>query len=219
MKRKPFAEGEFYHIYNHGVEERNIFSDEYDSLRFLESMVLFNTEEPIGSIYEQSFLKDVKKLGGETSKSKLVNIIAYCLNPNHFHLLLEQVSENGVSEFMQRLGGGYTMYFNNRHRRRGALFRGVFRSAHVNSNEYLLHLSAYINLNFRVHQLGGETSKLIRSSWEEYIGIEKEGICDKTIIFGQMAGSRDYKIYAEDALLIMLQRKESEREVKYLSID
>ncbi|MCX6739446.1 MAG: hypothetical protein NT098_05390 [Candidatus Parcubacteria bacterium] len=72
MNRQPFEIGEFYHIYNHGVEGRDIFSDEFDTYRFLESMKMFNSEEPIGSIYEQSFNQD-SKLGGETAKSKLVN--------------------------------------------------------------------------------------------------------------------------------------------------
>ena len=223
MRREQFAEGEFYHIYNHGVEERDIFSEEYDSIRFLESMKMFNDEEPIGSIYEQSFIHDLE-LGGEASKSnkKLVNIVAYCLNPNHFHLILEQISEKGISEFMHRLGGGYTMYYNNKHRHRGSLFRGVFRSIHVSTNEYLLHLSAYINLNDRVHQLGGEASKLIRTRWKEYTdsGIKLEDeMCEKDIILGQFKNKDEYKEYAEDALPIMLDRKKTEREERYLMIE
>jgi REP element-mobilizing transposase RayT len=218
MHREPFAPGEFYHIYNHGVESRDIFSDEFDTRRFIESMNIFNSEEPIGSIYEQSFNRELK-LGGETAKLKLVNIIAYCLNPNHFHLLLEQVSEKGISEFMKRLGGGYTWYFNNRNKRKGNLFQGVFRSSHVTTNEYLLHVSAYINLNDRVHQLGGETAKLVRSSWEEYTGKVKTPMCSKDVVLGQFTNKNEYKIYAEDALPIMLDRKKSEREEKYLMIE
>ncbi len=223
MRREPFVEGEFYHIYNHGVEERDIFSEEYDSIRFLESMKMFNNEESIGSIYEQSFIHDLE-LGGEASKlnKKLVNIVAYCLNPNHFHLLLEQTSEKGVSEFMHRLGGGYTMYFNSKHRHRGSLFRGVFRSIHISTNEYLLHLSAYINLNDRVHQLGGEASKLIRTSWKEYTDSDiklGDEMCEKDIILGQFKNKDEYKEYAEDALPIMLDRKKTEREERYLMIE
>ncbi|MFA5830553.1 MAG: transposase [Candidatus Paceibacterota bacterium] len=218
MFREPFVEGEFYHVYNHGVEKRDIFSDEYDTQRFLDSMRIFNSEEPIGSIYEQSFNHDLK-LDGETAKSKLVNIVAYCLNPNHFHLLLEQVSEKGISEFMKRLGGGYTWYFNNRNKRRGNLFQGVFRSSHVTTNEYLLHVSAYINLNYRVHQLGGETAKLIKSSWEEYTGKVVDPRCSKAIILGQFRNKSEYKEYSEDALPIMLDRKKSEREEKHLMIE
>jgi len=221
VSRIDFSVGEFYHIYNHGIENRDIFKDEFDSLRFLESLIMFNSETPIGSIYEQSFNQE-KTLGGPTSKSKLVNIIAYCLNPNHYHLLLEQVADNGISEFMKRLGGGYTMYYNKRNKRRGHLFHGKFKGVWVNTNEYLLHLSAYINLNDRVHSidsLGGPTSKFIKSSWGEYIGEVKEAVCEKDIILGQFKKNEDYKIYAEDALPIMLDRKKTEREEKYLMIE
>ncbi|MFA5831112.1 MAG: transposase [Candidatus Paceibacterota bacterium] len=222
MSKESFAMGEFYHVYNHGIEDRDIVSDEYDSSRFLESLKMFNSETPIGSIYEQSF-NHVQSLGRPTSKSQLVNIIAYCINPNHFHLLLEQVAENGISEFMKRLGGGYTKYYNQRNKRHGHLFRGKFKAVWVNSNEYLLHLSAYINLNFRVHgindQLGRPTSKLIKSSWEEYTGTTKEPMCEKDIILGQFNNKEEYKEYAEDALPIMLDRKKTEREEKYLMIE
>jgi putative transposase len=219
MNREPFAEGEFYHVYNQGVDKRNIFSNEYDSLRFLESMQIFNNEEPVGSIYEQSFNKDIPQLGGSTPKSKLVNIIAYCLNPNHFHLILEQISEKGISEYMKRLSGGYTSYFNIKEKRKGALFLGRFRSIRVGEDGYLLHLSAYVNLNNRVHQIKDEDTPLLRSSWNEYIGSTKNPICEKDIILGRFKDGNEYKAYAEDALGIMLERKKNEREMRRLSID
>jgi REP element-mobilizing transposase RayT len=218
--RIQFAPGEFYHIYNRGVDKRDIFSDEYDIQRFLESMVVFNSVEPIGSIYERSF-DDIHLLGGATPKLKLVSIIAYCLEPNHFHLILEQIYEGGISEFMKRLAGGYTTYFNLREKRNGYLFQGVFKARHVNTNEYLLHLSAYVNLNDQVHQisLGGATHKLIRSSWEEYIGLVKEPMCKKDIILGQFKNKKEYQEYAEDALPIMLERKKTEREERALMME
>jgi REP element-mobilizing transposase RayT len=219
MNREPFAEGEFYHIFNQGVDKRNIFSDEYDSERFLESMEVFNNEEPAGSIYEQSFNKDIPQLGGSTSKSKLVNIIAYCLNPNHFHMILEQISEGGISEYMKRLGGGYTMYFNAREKRKGSLFLGRFRSVHVGTDGYLLHLSAYVNLNNRVHQLDDEALRLVRSSWGEYTELSEKQLCTKDVILGRFKDGDEYKAYAEDALGIMLERKKNESEMRRLSID
>ena len=146
-------------MYNRGVDKRIIFTDEYDIRRFFQSVVEFNTPQPIGSLYESSF----RRLGGETPKfeGKLVNIIAYCLNPNHFHMLLEQAMDGGISEFMKRLGGGFTNYFNNKYKRSGSLFQGVFKDVHIDTNEYLLHVSAYVNLNDHVHKLGGETPKLV----------------------------------------------------------
>lgn len=211
-RKNAFANGEFYHVYNRGVDKRIIFSDHYDVQRFFQSAVEFNEVDPIGSIYENSF----KQLGGETPKlvERLVNIIAYCLNPNHFHLILEQVEEGGISEFMKRLSGGYTGYFNKKHERSGSLFQGVFKDVHIDSNEYLLHVSAYVNLNDRVHQLGGETPKLVKSksSWEEYMNGGIGGICEKEVIMGQFRNAGEYKEFALSSLESIIQRKEEMRD-------
>jgi REP element-mobilizing transposase RayT len=223
-RKRDFADGEFFHIYNRGVDKRIVFTDNYDAHRFLKSLVEFNTADPIGSLYENSFRKR-DELGGETPKFKsdrrLVNIIVYCLNPNHFHLILEQLTDGGISEFMKRLSGGYTGYFNNKYKRTGALFQGVFKDRHINSNEYLLHVSAYINLNDRVHQLGGETPKLIKSmtSWGEYIGERNNGICEKKIILEQFKNVDEYKKFAFSSLESILKRKEELKDIKDLLLE
>lgn len=211
MRKQPFVDGEFYHIYNRGVDKRNIFTDEKDIDRFIQSMKEFNVTDPIGSIYENSF----NKLGCPTPKSPesaLVNFICYCLNPNHYHFILEQVIDGGISEFMKRLGGGYTSYFNNKYQRSGALFQGRFKSAHINSNEYLLHVGAYVNLNNHVHQLGCWTPKLV-SSWEEYMG-NVRGFCKKDILLEQFKNINEYKIFAEDSLKCILEKQHSLEDIK-----
>jgi len=220
-RKIPLTNGEFYHVYNRGVDKRNIFSDKEEMFRFLQSMDEFNVVEPIGSLYENSF-----RLGGSTAKSKdkmdkkvqhikqknnLVNFIAYCLNPNHYHFILEQVVDGGISEFMKRLSGGYTWYFNNKHKRNGALFQGRFKAIHVESNEYLLHLSSYVNLNDHVHQLGGSTAKLVKSetSWSEYI--EKKGsveeFCKKETVLEQFKNKKEYKAFARESLKGILEKR------------
>lgn len=218
-RKKNFASGEFFHIYNRGVDKRIIFADRYDVQRFFQSMVEFNAVDPIGSLYENSFLK----LGGETPKSgeRLVNIIAYCLNPNHFHLILEQVTDGGISEFMKRLSGGYTGYFNKKHERSGSLFQGVFKDVHIDSNEYLLHVSAYVNLNDRVHQLGGETPKLVESmtSWGEYLDKKVRGICDKGIVLEQFKNIDEYEEFALSSLDSILKRKEELKDFDRFSLE
>lgn len=204
-RKTPFVIGEHYHLYNRGIDKRNIFSNQKDVGRFFQSMVEFNTTDPIGSIYENSF----NRLGGETSKSKkLVEFITYCLNPNHYHFIIKQVQDRGIEKFMQRLGTGYTMYFNEKEKRSGALFQGVFKSIHIDTNEYLLHLSAYSNLNDRAHQLGGETSKLVRSSWGEYLDPRIKGICEKGIILEQFRNAGEYKKFALSSLESIIKRKE-----------
>ena len=201
MRKIPFANGEIYHVYSRGTDKRTIFEDPYDFQRFLQSLQEFNTLDPIGSIYEHSFIKKEDLLGSSTPKSeKLVEIITYCLNPNQFHILLKQTSEEGISKFMQRVGTGYTNYFNKKYERSGSLFQGRFKAIHVDTNEYLLHLSVYVNLNDQVHKLGSSTSK---SSWEEYVGrIRKRetGICQKRVVLGQFKSIEEYKVFAQNTL-------------------
>jgi REP element-mobilizing transposase RayT len=215
MRKTPFVEDEYYHIYNRGVDKRSIFLDEDDVQRFYTSVKEFNVLEPIGSIYENSF---AKKLGSWTSKpvsDSLVNLTAHCVNPNHFHLLLKQETEKGIEKFMHRIGTGYTKYFNSKYKRSGALFQGRFKSVHVDSNEYLLHVSAYINLNDRVHQLGSPTSKLVRSrsSWREYTDERCKGICEKDIVLKQFKSIGEYKKFAFLSLELILERKEKLKDI------
>ena len=230
MRKKPFVAGEYYHVYNRGVDKRNIFSDQNDVQRFLQSMREFNTKEPIGSIYENSFVKP--QLGRETSKlpklgklpksnQKLVDFIAYCLNPNHFHFILRPLSDNGLSEFIKRLAGGYTKFFNNKSNRLGVLFQGVFKSIHVNSNKYLLYLSAYVNLNNEVHQLGNETSKsskLVRNSFNEYINNEP-GFCTKEIILEQFNSKKEYGIFVKEVVGEIAKRRKEDKDFEKLLLE
>ncbi|MBM2817782.1 MAG: Tnp protein [Parcubacteria group bacterium] len=220
MRRKVnFVTGEFYHIYNRGVDKRVIFSDTYDTKRFFQSMEEFNAEKAIGSIYENSFVKKDPKsppaqLGGEASK--LVNFVCYCLNPNHYHFILEQVMDNGIEKFMQRIGTGYTMYFNNRYKRTRSLFQGVFKSSHIDSNEYLLHSSVYVNLNNRVHKIDGDLSW---NSWNEYAGEKSSDFCKKDIILGQFNNRDEYKKFAQSSLIDILKRKEEEKDLENILLE
>ena len=118
----PLITGETYHIFNRGVDKRSIFSDKLDYYRFYNSLILFNTVKQSGSIFELRW-----KNGWIREQSPLVDINAYCLLNNHYHLLLTQVVDGGISEFMKRLGGGYTSYFNERNKRSGSLFQGKYK--------------------------------------------------------------------------------------------
>ncbi len=208
IRKVSFVSGEIYHIYNRGVDKRNIFSHQIDLLRFFQSMQEFNSIDPIGSIFENSFRKG-KELGSRTSKP-LVNFIAYCLNQNHYHFILEQVAEKGIEKFMQKLGTGYSKYFNNKYKRSGVLFQGKFKSKHVDSNEYLLHLSVYVNLNNHPDLLGSKASKLEfnKSSWHEYDGTLKTGgVCKKDIILEQFKNVKEYETFALSSLEDIVQIK------------
>lgn len=216
MKQVKFETGEFYHIYNRGVDKRLVFSDGYDVMRFFQAMDEFNTEKPIGSMYANQFLDE--RIKEERKLKKLVRFVAYCLNPNHYHFILQQVERGGISEFMRRLGGGYTWYFNNKQKRSGVLFQGLFRAKHIKTNEYLIHLSAYVNLNFRVHELNNKIQKLVKSSWEEYLTNTGKGFCSKEIILNQFKND-GYKKFAESSLLDMVERKHKLKDLENLFLE
>lgn len=115
---------------------------------------------------------------------------------------------------MKRIGG-YTWYFNNKYERNGSLFQGVFKSMHIDSNEYLLHVSAYVNLNDRVHKLDGGYSALVqsKSSWKEYVDEGVGGICDKEIVLGQFRNADEYKQFALSSLDSIMKRKAGLRDL------
>lgn len=209
MRKQPLAIGEYYHIYNRGVDKRKVFLSDKDYFRFLTSMKEFNRIDPIFSLHLYNQRKE-KQIVGVGHLQKLVDIICYCLNPNHFHFILKQKTENGVSEFMKRVGGGYTNYFNHQYKRTGALLQGRFKSAHIDNNEYLLYLSAYINRNYFIHGYGDDF-RWPYSSLLEYTGKRSKGICDTSIILDQFKNRNEYQEFMQENALYMKDKKETEK--------
>ncbi len=149
MKKPQFVTEHIYHLYNRGVEKRNIFLANDDYFRTIHDLFEFNDEAPALNIYyKQPSLKSYEVQPRKISMRKiLVEIIAFCLLPNHFHLLVKQKQEGGIVRFMQKFGTGYTMYFNQKYRRVGGLFQGRFKAVRVEKERHLLYLPHYIHLN------------------------------------------------------------------------
>jgi len=215
MREINFVTGEFYHIFNRGVDKREIVSDLHDVNRFLQSMIEFNNVDGVGSIYENSFRQknEIKK-----QRNNLVDFVAYCINPNHYHFILRQKTENGISQFMKKLGG-YSGYYNLRHKRSGSLFQGPFKAVHIDSNEYLLHLSVYVNLNFHKHKLGYRVAKFVKSSWGEYTNESIDGFCKKDIILKQFKNKKEYKDFSEDIFESILEKSGEEKNLQDLLLE
>jgi REP element-mobilizing transposase RayT len=202
FRKEELSNSEYYHIYNRGVDKRVIFEDKQDFFQFLQMLDLFNIDMACGSIDKYKYPNNLKQRG---STSLLVEIVAYCFNSNHYHLLLKQIADNGISKLMQKVGTGYTMYFNQKNDRTGSLFQGRFKSRHIGTDEYLKGLSAYINLNNMIHQntkQRGSTSLLYRSSWWEYGGSKEEGafheVCSKDVILEAFKSKKDYTNFAKN---------------------
>lgn len=134
---KEFAPNSFYHVYNRGVERRVIFMDDQDYTVFIGLLKKYITGENHNKNNRHMF----------TPLSHAVSVIAYCLMPNHFHLLLYQYDITGITQLMRRINTGYAMYFNNKYGREGRLFQGTYKASYINSDAYLHHISRYIHLN------------------------------------------------------------------------
>jgi len=150
MRRLTFVNKEYYHIYNRGVEKRDIFCEYGDYLRCIHYLYELNDRERLSYNLRHCFhLYEAKPRGGpeERERDTIVEIIAYCLMPNHFHLILRQIQSDGISQFMQKLGTAWTMFFNAKYERSGRLFQGVFKARHVKTTEQFIHLTRYIHLN------------------------------------------------------------------------
>lgn len=178
-----FAENEYYHIYNRGVEKRQIFFDEIDYKRFTSLLLLANSDSPVHlSNYQGVSLMEIPK--GDS----IVEIGAWCLMPNHFHLLVKEKQKGGISLFMKKLLTGYSMYFNTRRQRKGVLFDGTFKAKHLYNDNYLKYQYAYIHLNpisiidhgwkeKKIHNVGKAKKFLFsykHSSLQDYLGIKRE---------------------------------------------
>ncbi len=146
MRKTKLENEEYYHVYNRGVERRDIFVDKRDYERFL--YLLFACNDSLPLLNSQFFYRGFASIETYPRERKpIVSIVCFCLMPNHFHLLLKQRVDGGISKFMQKLGTGYTMYFNKKYSRSGVLFQGVFKSRHIDKEEYLTHLTRYIHIN------------------------------------------------------------------------
>ena len=150
-----FSPGEFYHLYNRGTERRTVFLSPKEYERFVLLLYIANNAS---QFHLPTKVSTQQSLFATPREKTLVDIAAYCLMPNHFHLLIREKEKGGISRFMQKLMTGYTMYFNAKQERSGVLFQGKFKATHAVGNRYLKYLIAYIHLN---------PVKLIEPKWKE----------------------------------------------------
>lgn len=169
-RNHAFEIEEYYHCFNRGTEKRNIFLDAQDYNYFLKSLDAYNSKIVRGKLRLYPTVMVDKKV---------VEIITYCILPNHYHLVLKELVENGISFFMKRVGVGYTMYFNKKYRRSGVLFQGKFKSKHIPTDQDLRQVVAYVTNNFQVH--GISNSKLYRSKLNHDSDIVRGWTSDNTM--------------------------------------
>lgn len=189
----PLENGHFYHVYNRGVEKRTIFESDRDYQRFLQTFEYYQISGPKPRFSQQKMFKVVEY----KNNPKIVEVICYCLMPNHFHLLIRQLTEKGIQEFITKIQNSYTKYYNTKHMRVGHLFQGAFKSVLVESDEQLLQVSRYIHLNPYVSGLVEKPELWNLSSYNEYVN-NGHGNSVKEPILGHFSGTNTYKDFVKD---------------------
>lgn len=202
--RAKFGEGEYYHIYNRGVEKRLIYLNDSDRWRFMTSLLLLQGEESFPQMSRMVFIVKSRTLDKAIVKNILkirnVELVSFCLMPNHFHMILGELKQGGISKFMQRLLTAYTNYFNKKYKRTGHLFGSKFQSIHIDRDEYLQYLSAYIHLNPR--ELKKWRNKEVHYPWSSYQDYVQENrwgeFLKPSLILGQFKNGREYQRFIEE---------------------
>jgi len=226
MRKIKFEVGKIYHVYNRGVEKRNIFNTKSDMWRFLQAMFLFNDENSSFGILYEIERKNKGKINfgllkkfvdeNKTNREPLVRIMADCLMPNHYHLIIEEIQENGISRFMQKLGTGSAGYFNKKYNRVGGLFQGPFKATIIENDIYLQYLLVYVNVInpgqliepelkekgvVDIEKVMNFAKNYSFSTNPDYLGLRDSIIIDKGIFREFFPTPEKYKKFARDVLL------------------
>jgi putative transposase len=155
LRQTPLISEETYHIYNRGAGKQKIYTTPNDYERFMGLLYLANSELPITyrnlrEKHQGPSLVEILNTNSSDKSAragKLVDVLAYALMPNHFHLVLKQLKDEGITKFMRKLATAYSMYFNTKYEHSGVLFQGRFKSSHINSEPYFRYIFSYVHLN------------------------------------------------------------------------
>jgi putative transposase len=202
--RTPLANREYYHVFNRGVARNPVFLSKHDYEQALLALSYYLSSTPpmkLSRFKELSVEERGNVLEGLQGDTRSVEIVSFVLMPNHFHLLLRQTSDDGISTFMSKFTNSYTRYFNTKHQRVGPLFQGVFKAIHVEDDEQLLHLSRYIHLNpvasFVIHE-----KDLFTYPWSSLPAFlnEKTSFVETAPVLEHFRSREDYRTFLLDQI-------------------
>lgn len=208
----PLVTGELYHIFNRGSDKRQIFVQPRDHKRFCQTFYYYQFQGPKPKF--SNFNKESLTTFKFFPDSKLVEILCYCLMPNHFHFMVRQLKDSGISIFLSQLSNSYTKYFNTKYKRVGPLLQGAFKAVLVETDDQLIHLSRYIHLNPIV---AGITKSLEEYPWSSYKEYTQSGnvLCSTEEISNFFPSKEKYKEFLDN----QIEYGETLENIKYSLID
>ena len=205
MRKVVFANEGIYHIFNRSIEQRPVFTTKREYNRATLTFDFYRFKSPplrlakflqLEKTAREIFFINLKKA------DKQVEIISYCLMPNHFHFLLRQTSENGITKFLSNFANSYTRYFNTKQKRKGPLFEGIFKAVYIETDEQLIHVSRYIHLNPIASFLIKENDLDFYpwSSFPEFLNESTDVICNKSTILNFFPSKKKYRQFVHDRI-------------------
>lgn len=227
MRKEEFTVGSYVHVVKRGVRGLPIVRDNTDRFRFLLMLTHFNDE-----FSPQNWYRDLVDAKVQHSllrpphwpaQERLVNIIAFCLVENHFHLILEELAEGSIARFMQRLGIGMAKKFNERHEEHGTLFQGAYRARTISDDRYFRYASVYVQLKNALDMYPGGNVSACKdfnraynwacsfpyASLGDYAGTFARPVVDTTFL-SSLFTPTEYKTFAKDVILGRYQPDDSE---------
>lgn len=206
MRKIKISISEHYHIFNRGNNKQNIFLDGRDRIRFLflilylqSPLVFQNMSRPVSNFVKSSAFNISGTITEKIIKNRYVELVNFTLMPNHFHISIRELKEEGISQYMQRILTAYTKYFNAKYGKSGHLFQGPFQIVHIEDNEQLLHLSAYIHRNPReLKEWKNKEHQFPWSSYQDYITENRWGeLIKREIILDQFSDKKEYQNFVK----------------------
>ncbi len=197
QKPRNFITGNYYHLYNRGVAKQNIFRSPRDYQALLNRFAYYLNpaiKPPVSRLTRKEL---AEKLAIQV-KSPLIKMIQYCLMPNHFHLFLQQLENNGIDQFIRIALDSYSRYFNTKHERVGPVFQGRFKSVEVEDDDQCMHLSRYIHLNPCIANIANKPEDYEWSSYQSFLQKNKSRVCNPKLILDYFKSSKDYQIFVDD---------------------
>jgi putative transposase len=206
MRKIKITPNEYYHVFNRGNNKQDIFLDERDWARFLflllymqSPVTLFNISSIITNFIKHRVFNSSQKIKDKIIENRMVELIAFALMPNHFHIIIKEMKEGGISRYMQRVLNAYTKYFNIKYKKTGHLFQGPFKIVHIEDNKQLLHLSAYIHRNPReIKRWKNKEYEFSWSSFQDYLKENRWGdLLAHQIILEQFSNTKEYREFVD----------------------
>lgn len=223
MRKDPFAVGSFIHVYNRGNRKQPIVKDAKDRWHFLQMLFYFNNRFSPSNIFRElrkllksDFNRDFNFIWPENwpGRQPIVKILSFGLADNHFHLIMKEIKQGGVTMFMRKLGTGMTNYYNTKYQETGRLFQGAYKARLVNTDNYLKYLSVYVQVKNILELYPGGMEKALNNfedafkfaskypycSLADYVGYRSSPIIEKDLLGEIFNDPKEYKRFAKDCM-------------------